>query len=157
MPGEELTNNELNRIMLLSFMPAIIAGLAIFFLYMNPVRQSMSDEAFAKVSISFISKLVLWTVPLFLAVFSFTFEILYHIKIPKPFIFHLKRFVGRVTLSLIGASLLSATIIMLNMALSSFVSTANILRISLLTFSIILLILVFKAKSFFRRLDRGEY
>jgi hypothetical protein len=155
--SEELATRELNQIMLLSFMPAIMVGLAIFFLYMNPVRQSMSDEAFDKIVINFASTLILWFVPIFLGVFAFTFEILYHMKIQKPFIFHLKRFIGRVTLSLIGASLLSATIIILNIALSSFVSIANILRISLLTFSVILLILVLKAKSFFRRLDKGEW
>ncbi len=82
----------------------------------------MSDEAFAEITVIFISKLTLWAVPLFLAVFSFAFEILYHMKIPKPFTFHLKRFVGRMILSVMGASLLSATTIVLNMILSSSIS-----------------------------------
>lgn len=157
MEKVELTEDEFGRIVLLSAIPFIITALAVFFLYMSPIRNSLSDVDFERIFIYVFSIFFLLFLPLSFIAFSLTFEILYHTKIRKSFIFHVKRFVGRVILSAVVATLFTATTNALYILLSPFLGVEHVVRVALIAGSLVIVIAVWKFKHFFGRLEKGEW
>jgi hypothetical protein len=114
-----------------------------------------SSEVSEKTLATAFSILFPWALPTSLMVFSLTFEILYHMKIKMPFIFHAKRFLGRMVISVLCAVMFSATITMLYTFLSPFVSVRDVLKIALPVGAVIFGIVILKFQKFFRKLESG--
>jgi len=134
--------------------PMIIFALAVFFLY-SPPFMNLGDAISMEIFLNSFSTFLLWFLPSTSMVWFLTFELLYQMKIKKPFMFHAKRVVGRFILSLFGTSLLVGITDVLFIILSPFLSLRIILPSSLLVATLVFGIVIWRFRGFFVKLDKG--
>jgi len=160
MVTRELTREEEDRLYAISCIPAVIisTAIALHYLFFRLEQIYPPGAPFEPVMWDVLPRFFLPLLTWAPISFILTFEILYHRKIKKPLKFHVKRFMGRTLVLLIGMALFYATWIPF-IFLYPLISASYALIwwvIFFIIWSLTFYVILTKFKGFFSKLEKGE-
>jgi len=157
MVTRELTREEEDRLYAISCIPFVIisTAIALHYLFFRLEEVYPPGAPFEPVIWDILPRLFLPLLTWAPISFILTFEILYHRKIKKPLKFHVKRFMGRTLVLLIGMASFFAIYIPF-LFLSPLISASYALIFILIIWSLTFYVILTKFKGFFGKLEKGE-
>lgn len=151
MSNDESSWEDLQRLYQLSTIPMFLVFVAFLAYFVFLMHMGLLQTTF-----DFIFRLALPFCLLFASSGIVTFELLYHRRFRKPWIFHLKRATGRFSIILFGISLFLLFGLGMRPVLLPLVGDNDIIVSALLGLAVFIVV-VLKFRQFISKLDRGDF